>query len=192
MTSDTQDSELAAIRAIVEAISPLEPDARVRALAYVIERFEINFKVRPGTQPETVSRMSQAQQLEGAPPPGPAHVADIRSLTALKAPKSAIEMAALVAYHLQYEAPLEERKEAITADDVKKYFHLAKFRLPGNAPMTLVHSRNAGYLDQQDRGHYKLNAVGYNLVMHRLPGGSTPNSTISPATKRKGKARKKR
>jgi hypothetical protein len=36
-----------------------------------------------------------------------------------------------------------------------------------------VHTRNAGYLDSGSaRGLYKLNAVGYNLIVHSLPASA--------------------
>lgn len=58
--------------------------------------------------------------------------------------------------------------------------------------MSLQNAKNAGYLNVLDRGNYKLNAVGYNLVAHKLPGGETGGAVTKPAGKRaKNKARAK-
>jgi len=78
-------------------------------------------------------------------------------------------MAALVAYYLSELAPPPNRKGEITAEDIKKYFKQASFRLPGSSRMTLVNAKNAGYLDSSAPGSYKLNPVGYNLVAHAMP-----------------------
>jgi hypothetical protein len=36
-------------------------------------------------------------------------------------------------------------------------------------PQVLVDARGAGYFDSAGRGKYKLNPVGHNLVVHKLP-----------------------
>jgi Transmembrane secretion effector len=35
--------------------------------------------------------------------------------------------------------------------------------------MTLTNAKNAGYLNALERGRFKLNPVGHNLVAHKLP-----------------------
>jgi hypothetical protein len=34
----------------------------------------------------------------------------------------------------------------------------------------LIDAKASGYFESASRGEYKLNAVGYNLVAHNLPG----------------------
>lgn len=83
-------------------------------------------------------------------------------------------MAAVAAYYLSELAPPGERKREMTAADLTRLFKHAGFPLPGTPKMTLVHSKNAGYLDPvPERGTYVLNPVGYNLVAHKLPSGSS-------------------
>lgn len=96
-------------------------------------------------------------------------VVDIRTLKTQKQPKSAQQMACLVAYYLQETAPIEERKATITSDDIEKYFKQAGFKLPAKIRQVLSDSRLHGYFDAVSRGEYKLNAVGYNLVAHSMP-----------------------
>lgn len=94
---------------------------------------------------------------------------DIRSLKAQKNPKTAKEMACLVAYYLQEVASGEEKKENITAPDITKYFKQAGFKLPTAINQLLVDVKGAGYFDASPKGGYKLNPVGYNFVVHSMP-----------------------
>jgi len=55
--------------------------------------------------------------------------------------------------------------------------------------MTLVHAKNAGYLDSSGPGSYKLNPVGYNLVAHAMP--LTKEKTIRKRKKRSNKRKLK-
>ena len=101
--------------------------------------------------------------------PSTERVVDIRALKDEKSPASAREMACIVAYYLQAHAPSDERKTEITTSDIDRYFKQAGFPLPKKMNQLLVDAKAAGYFDSTDRGTYKLNAVGYNLVVHVLP-----------------------
>ena len=112
---------------------------------------------------------------------------DIRSFGQEKSPRSANERVAVVGYYLSELAPAEERKAEISAGDITKYFKQAAFPLPGAARMTLVNAKNAGYLDAgTERGTYRLNPVGHNLVAHSLPIATT---TTLPASGRGNRKR---
>ena len=102
------------------------------------------------------------------------HQVDIRKFKEEKNPKSARQMACVVAYYLQELAPPNERKDTITTEDLEKYFKQAKYPLPEKIAQVLVDAKGGGYLDSPVRGQYKLNAVGYNLVAHNLP--ASPNA----------------
>jgi hypothetical protein len=97
---------------------------------------------------------------------------DIRSLRTEKNPKSAREMACVVAFYLQELAPEGEKKESISSADLEKYFKQANFKLPEKIGQVLPDAKGSGYFDSATRGAYKLNAVGYNLVAHKLPATS--------------------
>ena len=97
---------------------------------------------------------------------------DIRTLKEQKQPRSANEMAALVAYYVSELLPADERREAIATADIEKYFKQANFPLPGRVAMTLANAASAGYFDSvEPRGQWRLNPVGYNLVAHAMPSG---------------------
>jgi hypothetical protein len=171
------DPELAAIQTVLNTLTALEEDSRQRVIEYVFRRLSL-------TLPS-----SQSGSAAGAPAGGPgeethkrgettptdqsAPVRDIRSLKTAKQPRSAIEMAVLVAYYLAELAPMADRKTEIGTDDITKYFKQADFPLPGRTRKTLFDAKAAGYLDSSAQGSYKLNPVGHNLVAHSLPASGT-------------------
>lgn len=105
-------------------------------------------------------------------PPPPSGVHDIRSFAAEKKPKTVNEKVAVIGYYLAQLAPEGERRDYLIADDIKAYFIQADLQLPTAPPnVTLINAKNAGYFNASDRGQYKLNAVGHNLVAHKLPSG---------------------
>jgi hypothetical protein len=121
-------------------------------------------------------------------------IKNIEDFKKQKNPRSAIEMATLVAYYLMHLAPERERKKTINVNDLKMYFKMAGYKAP-KLGFTLVNAKNAGYLDSVEKGEYSLNPVGYNLVVHSLPRAekSPSNKARSKRTrsisgaKRKGK-----
>ncbi|MGB6384353.1 MAG: hypothetical protein WBD25_15300 [Terriglobales bacterium] len=169
------DREVSAIFAIVAALKPLKEDEVRNVLEYVLRRFGA------GPLPVYATSPTPSSVPQTAPPAhsGSGAVKDVRTLREDKAPKSANEMAALVAYYVSELAPATERKPEINKTDVERYFKTAGFRLTANAGQTLVNAKNAGYLDAgSDVGYYKLNPVGYNLVVHRLGSGDGGNRSI--------------
>ena len=101
-------------------------------------------------------------------------------------------MAALVAYYLANVAPKTDRKDRITAKDIETYFKIAEFPLPGKTQFTLPNAKAAGYLDAVGNGEYKLNAVGYNLVVHSMPRGADGKTTSRRKPAKKARTAKKR
>ena len=185
-----RDPEFDAITAIVGALKPLDEEARQRVLDYALRRLGLRDvgQTPPVPLPGSGASEQAAQTIRVQQ--------DIRSLRESKEPKSAIEMAALVGYYLAHLAPESDRRVQMTAADITKYFHQANFPLPEAASMTLVHAKNAGYLDAgAERGSYKLNPVGYNLVAHRLPAAATAPTRTKPrraSTRVTSKSRKRR
>jgi hypothetical protein len=184
MPDEKVDPELQAIATLLTALEPLSNEARVNVILYVFKRLGIDFpasNVRnaPRTIVGVVAADSASLETETA------GVIDIRSFKEEKQPKTASEMVAVAAYYVAHLAPLDERRDYIVADDIRKYFLQAVFPLPSAPPhMTLVNAKNAGYVDARERGQYRLNPVGYNLVTNKLPPPQT-RMERRPATKRK-------
>jgi hypothetical protein len=180
------DSELQAIVTLLNVLEPLSPEARSNVLAYVFRRLGLTFAgphAPSGGRGITDIAAGLYPEGMGSPAGG---VIDIRSFKEEKQPKTASEMVAMVAYYLAYLAPPDERRDYVVADDIKKYFLQAVFPLPSAPPhMTLVNAKNSGYIDARERGQYRLNPVGYNLITNKLP------ATQVRAEKRPAAARKK-
>lgn len=174
------DLEIKAIADVVGALEPLDAAARDRVLNYVSLRLQLSM---PTVEVEPVARVPPVSAAE----PNRA-VRDIRSLKEEKHPSSANEMATLVAYYLAELAPEGERQETLTKDDLEKYFKQAQYPLPNQLRFTLRNAATAGYLDGLGDGVYKINPVGYNLVVHSLPN---PDAASRPkrATKRRSVAK---
>jgi hypothetical protein len=57
--------------------------------------------------------------------------------------------------------------------------------------MTLVHTKNAGYIDPAGRGLYRINPVGHNLIAHALPRQGESDAPRKTGKRiRKSKARR--
>lgn len=176
------DSELNAIRTVLSAVVPLKRESRTRVLDYVLNRLGVQ-----------TDQFTQIPARAGSPA-GPAELGvqsptDIRSLAKDKAPRSANEMAALVAYYLSEAAPADSRKQTISTEDIKTYFKQAQFKLPSRPEQALVNAKNAGYFESAGGGQYRLNPVGYNLVAHSLP--SSDGGTKRAGAKKKTRKRSK-
>jgi hypothetical protein len=179
------DQELEAIRALLAALTPLSPEGRISAVDYALRRLDIQLPRR-----SLISQATQSFEAGGSPaPPAPERPpTDIRTLAEQKRPRSAIEMAALVAYYLSEVAGGNDRKEAVTTDDLRKYFKQANFPLPGAIRYTLGNASAAGFFESAGRGEYRLTAVGHNLITHVLPASDEP--APRPRRTRKAAAKK--
>lgn len=172
------DGEIEAMNAIVDALKPLTQEERRRVLEYVLGRFgALPIQQSIPSLSAGLATLSGTSKVEAAlsgssighyAGHGVGAVHDIRSLKETKSPKSANEMAALVAFYVSEMAPPDEKKNTITKTDIDRYFKSAGFNIPADATFTLVNAKNAGYLDGAGGGQYKLNPVGYNLVAYRM------------------------
>lgn len=154
-----------AIDTIIEALEPLEVTARQTAINAACAHLGLTDAIQPPSsekQPPNLGNQPPLKQI------------DIRTFKEQKEPKTAIQMACVVAYYLQELAAANERKKTVTANDLDTYFKQAKFKLPKVMAQVLPDARVAGYFESAPgKGEYSLNAVGYNLVAHNLPKNST-------------------
>jgi hypothetical protein len=183
--SNAIDQEIEAIRTLLVTLEPLDSKVRKSVLEYVLHRLDIKLS-KPGSAGEE-SLLPKGPGATGVTEtitePEEIHIKDLKTE---KQPRSAIEMATLVAYYLSHKAPPSDRKETITTKDIETYFKIAEFRLPTKPKFTLPNTKTAGYLDAVGDGEYKLNPVGYNLVVH-----SMPKKKKAPARKTKSRSSNK-
>jgi hypothetical protein len=175
------DQEIEAIRTVLTALEPLDPTVRTAVLAYVTKRLGITQQTIPGADDEAPPPPADERN-SGREPSGHTHISH---LVATKQPRNAIQMATLVAYYLSHKAPEGERKQTITTKDIETYFKIADFKLPKSPQYTLPNTKGAGYLDAVGDGEYKLNPVGYNLIVHSMPKTGSKKLSEKKLTKRR-------
>jgi hypothetical protein len=102
---------------------------------------------------------------------------DIKSFVAAKNPKSDMQFAAVVAYYYRFEAPPDESLESISPEVLQNAARLANRHRLARPRQTLLNAKAQGYLDLVERGQYRINSVGENLVAMTLPG---PEPSLAP------------
>lgn len=158
-----------AIDQIIDALDSLNPDARKTALDAASSHLGINAPATLSPLAAQHSSSTLAPALHGEKVQHPKQI-DIRTLKEQKKPKSARQMACVVAYYLMDFAPEGEKSETVNASDLTKYFKQAGFPLPKTMSQILPDAKAAGYFEAASgKGNYSLNAVGYNLAAHKLP-----------------------
>ncbi len=156
------DPELDAIQKMIEALKNLDAKSKSRAIGYIVERYGF-------TLDKNQFLKSNVFKSEEVTNQRPDFHKNIRSLKEEKNPESTVEMALIVAYYLTEYSPIEERKSSISSKDLKPYFKQANYVFPQSWKDVLPNAKKAGYVDSLGKGEYKLNSVGYNLVVHGLP-----------------------
>lgn len=182
------DQEIEAIKSVLSALSPLSEKARTSVLDYVSKRLNLPTPDIFKNPPPGGEQMN----MEGKPPGEHQQEVHILQLKNQKNPRSANEMAALVGYYLGNVAPQDQRKKTISQSDLETYFKIGKFPLPSRVNMTLVNAKAAGYFDSVSDGEYKLNPVGYNLVVHSMPRSSKASSGKSAKVGKRSKTPQRR
>jgi len=176
-SDDVRKSFGQAIDEIIAALEGLDPASRAVAIRAACDHVGVDApsstvgRATSHALAPPVLKHEAATPVVVETPTDRPRVADIRSLRAEKEPASAVEMAAVVAHYLESIAPQSERKETVTTTDLDKYFRQADFPLQKRLEQVLPNAKAAGYFDSAARGDYKLNPVGYNLVVHTLPRG---------------------
>jgi hypothetical protein len=115
------------------------------------------------------------------------HSTDIKQFTAVKAPKSDQQFAAVAAYFYRFEASESARRDAIDANTLKEAARLAGRRQAKNWSFTLTNAKNSGYLDSAGAGQYRINSVGENLVAIALPGDDSQSAPKRSAKRNNAK-----
>jgi hypothetical protein len=126
------DQEIEAIKAVLLALDPLPPDVRESVLRYVINRLQIAMEnaeqgaISSSTGASAGGAIGAVMATAGTGHvSGPTHIKELKDK---KQPRSANEMAVLVAYYLAEVAPPNDRRDRITAKEIDTYFKIAEFR----------------------------------------------------------------
>jgi hypothetical protein len=177
--------DLEALRSVVIALEPFDARDRQRIVRWACEKLSI--AVPAGFAPLAAEPQQPTPQtsLPAVGPAQPTARRDLRTFIEEKAPASDVHFATAVAYYYQFEAPESERKNAITAPDLTEACRLAVRTRLQNPGQTLRNAMQNGLLDRAERGAFKINAVGENLVAMALPTGTPPRATSSAKPRRR-------
>jgi hypothetical protein len=174
----------AAQKIVVELIG-MKPEHQSLALKFAMET--LGLQLPAALTPSVMAPVQAHQPISSHVASSAEHSTDIRSFTAMKAPKSDQQFTAVVAYFYQFEARADDRKEEIDANVMKEAARLAGRPQVERWNMTLTNAKNAGYLDAAGSGKFKLSSVGENLVAITLPGDGTLGRSKGKSTNRKTK-----
>lgn len=178
-----------AAKTVSDTIKSMDKADQERVLRWVAESLGIALAA---PQPAGAPAMSQSPLSPPAtPPPQNDRPRDIKSFKDEKQPKSDNQYAAVVAYYYRFEAPESQRRETINAETLQESTRQSGWKRLAAPRMTLNNAMAQGYLDRTDRGEYRINTVGENLVAMTLPGGGDNGGSVTRARTTKKKAAKK-
>ena len=98
----------------------------------------------------------------------------------------------MVAYYYQFEAATGSRRNSIDAQVLQDAARLAGRRRLPTPLKTLNNAKMLGYLDSPERGQFRVNSVGENLVAMALPGGESDRVRKKVWSKKPRNARSKK
>jgi hypothetical protein len=185
MGSITDD--LDALKQIVAALEPFEQNDKERIIRWACEKFGIQFHQQQMTIAKSEGNenvaISQLPRRIDESLPG----TDIKSFVNSKSPKSDNQFTAVVAYYYQFVAPANLKKDALSGEDLREAIRQVNWHRVEDPGKTIRNAAQAGLFDKSgDRGAYRLNHVGENLVAMTLPEGGASRS----AQKRQGNKKK--
>lgn len=189
MPSHVNDFDAA--KAVTDQLKEMDKERQQRILRWAAESLGLAPSVVPTIVTSAVVPNVSAHQSEHTASKTASKSADIKSFVDSKRPKSDVQFATVVAYYYNFEAPTESRKDTIDAQVLQDAARLTGRSRPPKPRMTLNNAKNSGYLDSPDRGLFRINNVGENLVAMTLPGGEAdrPRRTKNQSKGRKSKKR---
>lgn len=192
--------DLEAVRAIVEVVGKFEKkEDQERIVRWSLEKLGLLITAQQSVNQHQHEGEERDDRNSSNRNKGPL---DIKTFVTEKSPSSDNQFAATVAYYYAFEAPQNERKGSIGPSDLTEACRMVGRSRLGDPAKTLANAMGMGYLDKIDRGAFKLNTVGENLVAITLPPGTgekvsrtrkkaTPAKKKSPPTKN-GRTTKKK
>jgi hypothetical protein len=180
-----QSDDLEAVRIIADTLQPFAPDERERIVRWAREK--VGMAAQPAGSATAAIQMPQPKQPSGDAAANSAPASDIKTFVAVKQPSSDTHFAATVAYYYQFVATPAARKESIGKDDLVDAFRTADRKRPTKPAQVLVNAYHEGILDRAEKGQYKLNSVGENLVAMVLPGKPEGKRGAAGAKRKSGR-----
>jgi len=170
-----QLDDLEAVRTLVTTLEKFEKIEQERIIRWAREKLGLNVVQVQQQAPIQVIQQTGNQQLQNPSK-------DLKSFVNQKNPTSDMQFAVTVAYYYKFEAPENERKDSINSETLQDAARLSSRTRLRNPGQTLINASFNGMLDKSEKGSYKLNTVGENLVAMTLPQNSS-SKKIKKASK---------
>jgi hypothetical protein len=190
-------SHFDAAKSIVEALKALDKPSQILALRFASETLGLQ-PTGSAPPPAGIAASAQPAVVAGVPAAsqphvqGTTHSTDIKQFTALKAPKTDQQFAAVAAYFYRFEAPEAQRKDAVDADALREAARLAGRKQAKNWLFTLRNAKVSGLFDSSGTGQYVINSVGENLVAMALPENNSEDKPKRASKKKQAKKASKK
>jgi hypothetical protein len=164
-----QLDDLEAVRTIVTTLEKFEKIEQERIIRWAREKLGLNVVQVQQQAPFPVIQQSGNQQLQNPSK-------DLKSFVNQKNPTTDMQFAVTVAYYYKFEAPENERKDSINSETLQDAARLSSRTRLKNPGQTLINASFHGMLDKSEKGSYKINTVGENLVAMTLPQNNSSKS----------------
>jgi hypothetical protein len=188
MTTEAAD-DFDAAKAIYEKLKDVPQERQEKILRWVCESLGIALPTRYIEKPGPPSSIDQ---LPESPSETEQQPIDIKSFITSKKPRNDMQFAAAVAYYYRFVAKPDERLETINAEGLQNASRQARGGALHNPKATLNNAVASGFLDRAERGSFRLNTVGENLVAMTLPGDAKERMPRPRRRSRKRASEKKR
>lgn len=191
MTNQIDDLE--AVRVLVSTLQAFDEKDQERIIRWACEKLGLKAQVPFGATSQPPASSSHSPAFVNFPPSEIQHGTrnlDIKTFIQEKNPPNDVQFAATVAYYHRFEAPENERKDAIVGSDLQEACRKASRKRLSDPGSTLRNAHKLGLLDKgSEQGNYSINSVGENLVAMTLPQQTT-TTAVSRARKPKASAKK--
>jgi hypothetical protein len=191
----TSSSDFDAAKAVADQLKGMEKERQLRILRWVAESLslDLGFDAARGEQPDRQPpRADTSVDANVREAERPRRSPDIKTFVDSKRPKSDVQFATVAAYYYRFEAPPESRRDSINAEILQDAARLSGRRRSPKPLMTLNNAKRLGYLDSPERGQFRINSVGENLVAMTLPGDEPERAGRAKTPKRPRKRQKRR
>ena len=177
-----QLDDLEAVRTLVTTLEKFDKNEQERIIRWAREKLGLAVtQLHPVTPPQLTQQHN--------PPSFQGPAKDLKSFVNEKNPTSDMQFAVTVAYYYKFEAPENERKDSINSETLQDAARLSSRTRLKNPGQTLINASFNGMLDKaEEKGAYKINTVGENLVAMTLPQNSATKKTQSSRNSTKKKA----
>ena len=172
--SDDTPDDLEAVRRITEALKPFKTEEQDRIIRWAKEKLGLQIPPQVPTQNEPHNIVTQTTTSHSL-----IHKthSNIKTFVTEKDPTTDTHLATTVAYYYRFEAPEAERKDSISQEELQEACRMADCKRIKYPRQTLNNAYKEGLLDKTgEKGDYKINTVGENLVAMTLPGGVAEKS----------------